>query len=80
MEKIQNLNRYYFSRNKPYLFKVKKGKTTFEHVNVGEGVMLFNKYEKKEWKDYNIDYSHYIAKARKIIDEVTSEKRQLSLF
>jgi len=78
--KIQNLNRYYFSKSRPYLFKVKKEKSTYEHVNVGEGVELFNKYEEKSWKDYGINYSHYISKARKIINEVQTEQIQLRLW
>lgn len=79
-KKVQNLNRYYFARNKPYLFKAKKGKTTQEHMNVGEGVTIFNKYEEKPWEEYNINYAYYIAKARKIVNEVTKQERQLKLF
>jgi hypothetical protein len=79
-QQVQNLNRYYFSKGKPYLFKVKKGKTTYEHINVGEGVEIFNKYEKREWKDYEINYTHYVAKAREVVNEVTEKERQLKLF
>lgn len=68
----QQLNRYYFSKNAPYLFKRKKNKSTMEHVNVGQGVILFNNYEKKEWSKYNINYTYYINKARKIITELKS--------
>lgn len=78
-EKQQNLNRYYFSKNKPYLFKRKNDQGTFQHVNVGEGVQLFNVYEKKDWKDYNINYQYYIRKTQEIIDEI-NRYNQLTLF
>lgn len=78
--KIQNLNRYYFSKSSPFLFKKKKSKSTLEHINVGEGVTIFNKYEEKPWSEYNINYSTYIAKARKIVDSIENSKRQLKLF
>lgn len=75
----QQLNRYYFSKSAPYLFKKKKTKTTMEHVNVGEGVILFNNYEKKEWEDYNINYTYYLNKIYGIINTI-SNNNQLSLF
>jgi hypothetical protein len=77
-KKVQNLNRYYFQRNAPMLFKKKKGKQSFEHLNVGEGVCLFNKYEEKPFDEYKINYSHYIEKAANIIAGI--ENKQLSLF
>ena len=77
--KQQNLNRYYFSKKGSYLFKRKKGKTTMEHVNVGHGVILFNNYEKKNWEDYDIDFSYYVNKANKIISDLRSNY-QLALF
>lgn len=75
----QNLNRYYFSKNKPYLFKRKHNQGTFQHINVGEGVQLFNNYEKKDWVDYNINYQYYIRKTQQIIDEI-NRYNQLTLF
>ena len=78
--KVQNMNRYYFSKQGPFLFKKKNNKNTLEHINVGEGVLLFNKYEEKSWEDYKINYTHYIAEARQIIDELNTKQRQLSLF
>lgn len=79
-KQVQNLNRYYFTKVAPYLLKQKKDKSTLEHVNVGEGVTLFNKCEIKDWHDYGINYSHYVKKARTIIDELMSNQRQLELF
>jgi hypothetical protein len=75
----QNLNRYYFSRKSPYLFKRKDNQGTFQHVNVGEGVWLFNNYEKQTWAQYNINYQYYIRKAQNIIDEI-NHYNQLVLF
>jgi len=75
----QQLNRYYFSKNAPYLFKKKKTKHTMEHVNVGQGVALFNNYEEKSWDDYKIDKAYYISKVYEIITEL-NHNNQLSLF
>lgn len=75
----QQLNRYYFSKNEPYLFKQKHGIGTMQHVNSGEGVKLFNNYEKKEWLDYKINYQYYTSSVQKIIDELNN-MNQLKLF
>jgi len=77
-QKQQQLNRYYFSKSAPYLYKQKLG-GNIEHVNVGEGVELFNTYVEKEWKDYKINYSHYIKKTEKIIDSLNNNN-QMTLF
>lgn len=77
-KKVQNLNRYYFKRNSPLLFKRKKGETALQNINVGEGVCLFNVYEEKSFKEYDINYSHYTKKAKEIISAIT--EKQLSLF
>jgi hypothetical protein len=75
----QQLNRYYFSKNAPYLFKQKHGTGTMQHVNVGGGVILFNNYEKKSYKEYLLNYQYYISKTQKIIDEINN-LNQLLLF
>lgn len=49
------------------------------HVNVGEGVQLFNTYKDLTWSEYNINYDYYIRAARKIIREI-SRYNQLTLF
>jgi hypothetical protein len=77
-KKVQNLNRYYFQKTAPLLFKKKKGGKQFENINVGEGVCLFNEYVEKSFKEYNINYSHYIEKAANIIADITN--KQLVLF
>lgn len=78
-EKQQQLNRYYFSKNQPYLFKQKHGIGTMQHVNVGEGVKIFNNYEKKEWLNYKINYQYYISSVQKIINQLNNNY-QLTLF
>ena len=75
----QNLNRYYFSKNSPYLLKRKNNEGNYHQVNVGEGVILFNNYEEKDWKNYNINYNYYISKTNKIIEEI-NRMNQLTLF
>lgn len=81
-KKVQNLNRYYFQKKGAYLLKrrkePKKGKANFEHVNVGEGVCLFNNYEEKSFNEYDINYMHYIEKAYTLVTEILN--RQLTLF
>ena len=75
----QNLNRYYFSKSKPYLFKRKNDVGTFQHVNVNQGVTLFNNFEQKDWKEYDINYQYYITKTQEIIDQINNYN-QLTLF
>lgn len=74
----QRLNRYYFKQNAPYLYKQKPG-GNLEHVNVGQGVCLFNNYTKQSFEEYNIDYRFYIKKCRNIIDQINNFN-QLTLF
>jgi hypothetical protein len=76
--KVQNLNRYYFQKHGAYLLKRKKGEKKFQHVNVGEGVCLFNNYIEKPFKEYDINYQHYIAKAQSLINDI--KNKQLTLF
>ena len=75
----QNLNRYYFSKKGAYLYKKKDTKNTLDNMNVGEGVIIFNNYEKKEWQDYDINYNYYIRKTQTIIDKMYN-LNQLTLF
>ncbi len=86
----QRTNRFYVSKRAPYLYKskpvekvikktgqIQKGRT-MENMLVGFGVEIFNKYEEKEMKDYNINYTYYISKAKEIVNEM--EPQQLTLF
>lgn len=77
IEKQQRNVRYYISNSKTTFVKVyTKGST--EMINKGFNVTIFNKFEEKEWNDYNINYSYYIKECYKIIQ--TIEDKQLDLF
>jgi len=89
-EKIQHINRFYVSRQAPYLYKSKettkidkkKGTTTtsrsMEGIIAGRGIQIFNKYENKPMLDYKIDYNYYIGRCRDII--LAIEPEQMTLF
>lgn len=76
-KKLGRTTRYYISKTGGALTKVFSSKQE-SGVNVGYSVTLFNKYEKKEMKDYNIDYQFYITEANKLINGIVTN--QLSLF
>ena len=61
----QRLNRYYFSKTGPYLYKKKFNKTTLDNMNVGEGVMLYNNHCETEQNGYSIN-PKYFAKTDSI--------------
>lgn len=75
--KQQKNVRYYIS-NKGFVFVkyYKKGST--EVINKGYQVIIFNKFEDKNWEDYNINYQFYISECYKEIDNI--EPKQLTLF
>ena len=76
-KKLNRTTRYYVSNSGGMLFKqFETG--AISGVNVGYVVTLFNKYEKKDMKDYNINYNFYLKEANKIKE--TIEDRQLMLF
>lgn len=73
----QRLNRYFVTNSGAYLYKKdEKGNTS--HMMKGYPVMLFNNYYEVPMKDYNINYSYYVAKAKQLINEL--EPQQLSMF
>lgn len=74
----QQLNRYYFQEGAPYLYKQKPGGSLM-HVNVGQGVYLYNNHQEKSFEEYNINYKYYVKKCRDIIDELNNFN-QLTLF
>ena len=47
-------------------------------VNIGYSTTIFNKYTKKPFNEYNINYKFYIIEAKKLIDAIVDN--QLSLF
>jgi hypothetical protein len=73
----QRLNRYYIVRTGPYLYKSEDGEK-MTNLMKGYSVHLFNNYEEKSMKEYNINYSYYISEAKKIINELSPS--QLSLL
>lgn len=79
-DKLDRTTRYYISKSSKNSGTLLKdfGNNRMSGVNVGYSVTLFNKYESKDMKDYNIDYNFYISEARKIINAV--EDLQLTLF
>lgn len=54
------------------------GKRMYQNMLVGFGVTLFNKLIDKPITEYDLNYSYYISKANKIIEQI--KPRQLSLF
>lgn len=62
----QRTIRYYISNDGDTLVKRNKEDGRIIQLNSGFRSTLFNKYEKKEIKDYNINYEFYIAEANKI--------------
>ena len=75
---LSKTTRYYISEYGGIILK-KLPKST-NGVNVGFSCTLFNTYEKKEMKDYRIDYRFYVKEAKKIINPIMESARQLSLF
>jgi hypothetical protein len=77
IEKQQRNVRYYISNSKTTFVK-QYYKNSSELINKGFNVTIFNKFEEKDWDEYNINYSYYIKECYKIIE--TIENKQLSLF
>lgn len=75
-DKLDRTTRYYISNKGGNLYKDFNGKQV--GVNIGFSVTLFNKYVKKDIKDYDINYRFYIIEAKKLITSI--ETKQLSLF
>ena len=73
--------RYYASNTGVYLMKrnVGDGKGSDSSALAGQSVTLFNRFEKKPFKEYNIDYQFYINEFNKIIDKICPPTN-LSLF
>ena len=79
-KELPRTTRYYISNaglNSGNLYK-DFGDGRISGVNIGYSVTLFNKYEVKEFSEYNIDYNFYIAEAMKIVDAIIDN--QLTLF
>ena len=77
IEKQQKNVRYYIT-NKGASFIKHYSTGGTEVINKGYQVKIFNKFEEKSMKDYDINYNYYITEAYKIIN--TTENKQLKLF
>lgn len=78
-QKQQRLNRFYVSKNAPFIYKHKKFKDKPDNMLKGWGVQIFNNYEEKSFIDYKIDYTYYLSEINKIISEL-EHHNQLTLF
>jgi hypothetical protein len=86
-KKLSKTVRYFISNKGAYLMKVYEN-GSIEHVEAPKvmgkrqkdwKVTYFNKkFEVEDFKDYNIDYSYYISKAREQIYEI-EDKSQLTI-
>ena len=70
--------RYYVSNLGGALYKKNYNDDRLTGVNVGYITTIFNNYEKKEMKEYNINYNFYLVECNKIINSINN--LQLSLF
>lgn len=75
--KLQKTNRYFISNKGGTFYKCHVDGRE-QVIESGWGVTIFNMYEKKDIKDYDIDYQYYINECMKIIRVV--EPEQLSMF
>lgn len=76
-DKLGRTTRYYVS-NSGGVFLKDFGDGRLTGVNVGYSVTEFNRYVKKDIKDYDLNYNFYIAEANKLINAV--DDGQLELF
>ena len=76
-KKLDRTTRYYISNSGGSIIK-QFDEFRFSGVNVGYSATLFNVYEEKPMKEYNINYNFYITEANKIKNAVSDG--QLTLF
>lgn len=61
--------------------KGKKGKNSkSSELSAGWNTSLFNVYKEKKMPEYKIDYQYYIQEARKVIDQVEPNVKQIKMF
>lgn len=77
--KLDRTTRYYMS-NSPYAGILQKrfNDGRIIGVNVGNAVIIFNKFVEKPFNDYCINYRFYITEANKLINAI--DNGQLTLF
>ena len=76
-KKLDRTTRYIVTNSGGTIYK-DFGDGRISGVNVGYSVSLFNKFEEKNWEDYDINYNFYIAEANKIKNPIV--KKELNLF
>lgn len=81
-EDLSKTVRYYISKKGCKILKKHKSDGRITQVEAGKWLCtLFNKYEKKDWKDYNIDETYYLKAIYKEIDNIAQSRfKQLYLF
>lgn len=72
----QNLNRFYASTDGAYLYK-QKSNGNMEALLKEQPVIIFNTFEDKPMKDYNISYSYYEKEVQKLINELQPPQGKL---
>ena len=82
-ELIQRINRFYYSKIAPWLYKCKVDKETgkrsrYIKLNTKTGVRICNIIDKDFEFPNDINYQYYIAEAQKIVDQFKCQ--QLTLF
>jgi len=79
VDTLSRTTRYYISKSAKAGTLLKDfGDNRTSGVNIGYSAMIFNKYEEKNMKDYDINYNFYISEAYKLKNAV--DDGQLSLF
>lgn len=75
-EKQQKVTRYYISnKGSSFIKNYTKGST--EIINKGYQVTIFNKYEEKNFYEYDINYNFYIHEANKEINNILDKQLEL---
>lgn len=78
-QKQQRLNRFFVSKNAPFLYKQKSSKSKPDNMLKGWGVQIYNNHEEKPFIDYNIDNRFYLSKINSIISELENNN-QIQMF
>ena len=78
-KRLDRTTRYYISNSGGAIYK-DFGEGRASGVNVGFSITLFNKFEDKEWDDYDINYNFYISEANKIKNPLVVKELDLFSF
>jgi len=81
-ENLQPTIRYYISKQGAKVFKINKDDGRSIQVESGKWLLtVFNKYEEKNWEDYNINEQYYLKMIYREIENIAGSKfKQLTLF